>query len=85
MAHHSPGWGCSLRGGALNVNCDDGSLDENRVHELFRPGPFFKTVTCIRYNNNLLKALFSLKYIYVNNLFGTIAPRYFKRQGSHLK
>lgn len=73
MAHHSPGWGCSLQGGALNVNPDDGSLDEKGFNELLRPGTFFRNVTYVRYNNNLHKAIFSLKYTYVNNLFGATA------------
>lgn len=43
MAHHSPGWGCSLRGGALNVNGDDESV----VDELPRPGIFLRNVYLI--------------------------------------
>lgn len=62
MAHQSPGWGCSLRGGDLNVNRDDESLHENGFGELLRPGTFFRNVTYIRENNNLHKAILSLKY-----------------------
>lgn len=58
MAHHSPGWGCSLRGGALNVNRDDESLDENGFDELLRPGTFFRNVIYIRDKNGSIKPYF---------------------------
>lgn len=72
MAHHSPGWGCSLRGGALNVNPDDESCHENGFDELLRPGTFFRNMIYIRYNS-LHKAIFSLKCTYINDGFGTTA------------
>lgn len=71
------GGACSLRGGALSVNRDDESLDENGFDELLRPGTFFRNVIYIKYKNSVHnknsvhKAMFSLKYTYVNNLFGT--------------
>lgn len=67
------GGACSLRGGALSVNRDDESLDENGFDELLRPGTFFRNVIYIKYKNSVHKAMFSLKYTYVNNLFGTMA------------
>lgn len=67
------GGACSLRGGALSVNRDDESLDENGFDELLRPGIFFRNVIYIKYKNSVHKAMFSLKYTYVNNLFGTTA------------